>query len=324
MISDLAHSFLFPDSYPLLLPPTSNLPDVLGMHALRHEEFEDGCKASCNGPYDSKWSKTMIGYGPEDKNFVLELTYTYGIKSYEVGNDLGYIKIKSRSAYNLLVERGLGRQLEIRTIEVKSPVENYHFRVVGEDPAPDVGPIASVCLHVTDLKKSLVFWVDTLGFLEIDRGDGEGNNGLNTSSGGDGNSDDGGETFATLSCAATSATLRLVQLRHGEKLRRGTGYGRLALACRTEDLEQLQENVSSAGFVVQTPLVSLDTPGKATVHVVIVADPDGHEVCLVGDEAFRKLSKEDEAAPQLLGEAIAKDSSKEWFEKKAAEKEKGK
>ena len=63
------------------------LRDVLGMHALRHEvsgretedaayigwsspygrsvhplkEFEEGCKAACNGPYDGKWSKTMIG-----------------------------------------------------------------------------------------------------------------------------------------------------------------------------------------------------------------------------------------------------------------------
>lgn len=294
------------------------LHDVLGMHALRHEEFEDGCKAACNGPYDGKWSKTMIGYGPEDTNFVLELTYTYGIKSYEVGNDLGYIKIKSRSAYNLISERGLGRQLEMRTIEVKSPVEGYRFRVVGEDPAPDVGSIASVCLHVTDLKDSLAFWVDTLGFLEIDRGDGEGSNGLHGTGGG-GNGDGEGEIFATLSCAATSATLRLVQLRHGEKLHRGTGYGRLALACPTEDLEQLQENVKSAGFEVKTPLVSLDTPGKATVHVVIVADPDGHEVCFVGEEAFRKLSKEDENAPQLLGEGIAKDSSREWFKKKAEE-----
>ena len=34
----------------------------------------------------------------------------------------------------------------------------------------------------------------------------------------------------------------------------------------------------AAGFTVLTPLVSLDTPGKATVQVVILADPDGHEV----------------------------------------------
>ena len=29
----------------------------------------------------------MIGYGAEDSHFVLELTYNYGIGSYELGND---------------------------------------------------------------------------------------------------------------------------------------------------------------------------------------------------------------------------------------------
>lgn len=37
-------------------------------------------------PYDGKWSKTMIGYGPEDDHFVAELTYNYGVKSYKLGN----------------------------------------------------------------------------------------------------------------------------------------------------------------------------------------------------------------------------------------------
>ena len=45
--------------------------DLLGMTPLRHEEFDGMCEATCNGPYDNKWSKTMIGYGPEDNNFVL-------------------------------------------------------------------------------------------------------------------------------------------------------------------------------------------------------------------------------------------------------------
>ena len=38
-------------------------------------------------PYDGKWSKSMVGYGPEDNHFVVELTYNYGIKEYKVGND---------------------------------------------------------------------------------------------------------------------------------------------------------------------------------------------------------------------------------------------
>ena len=65
------------------------LKGTLGMKVLRHEEFDSGCKAStnitmsfwkyvmdisdivtiiwlklqatCNGPYQNKWSKTMIG-----------------------------------------------------------------------------------------------------------------------------------------------------------------------------------------------------------------------------------------------------------------------
>ena len=70
------------------LRKTVDLLKVLGMRVLRHEEFESGCAATCNGPYSGYWSKTMIGFGSEDDNFVLELTYNYGVSSYKRGNDL--------------------------------------------------------------------------------------------------------------------------------------------------------------------------------------------------------------------------------------------
>lgn len=38
-------------------------------------------------PYDGKWSKTMVGFGPEDYHFVAELTYNYGVGEYKLGND---------------------------------------------------------------------------------------------------------------------------------------------------------------------------------------------------------------------------------------------
>ena len=44
---------------------------VVGMKVLRHEEFEKGCEAACNGPYDGKWSKTMIG--EKDREILLLL-----------------------------------------------------------------------------------------------------------------------------------------------------------------------------------------------------------------------------------------------------------
>lgn len=55
-------------------------------------------------------------------------------------------------------------------------------------------------------------------------------------------------------------------------------YGRIAFACPGEQLQQLEADVKAAGYTVHTPYVSLDTPGKATVQVVILQDADGHEV----------------------------------------------
>lgn len=41
--------------------------------------------------YDGKWSKIMVGFGLEDDYFVVELTYNYGIKIYQLGNDFQVI-----------------------------------------------------------------------------------------------------------------------------------------------------------------------------------------------------------------------------------------
>lgn len=34
----------------------------------------------------------MLGYGPEDKNAVLELTYNYGVTEYDKGNAYAQVK----------------------------------------------------------------------------------------------------------------------------------------------------------------------------------------------------------------------------------------
>lgn len=55
-------------------------------------------------------------------------------------------------------------------------------------------------------------------------------------------------------------------------------FGRIAFATPGSYLKQLESDILEAGYTVHTPYVSLDTPGKATVQVVILQDPDGHEV----------------------------------------------
>lgn len=48
--------------------------------------------------YDNRWSKTMVGYGPEDTHFVVELTYNYMVRDYKLGNDLVGLTIRSSEA----------------------------------------------------------------------------------------------------------------------------------------------------------------------------------------------------------------------------------
>jgi glyoxylase-like metal-dependent hydrolase (beta-lactamase superfamily II) len=76
----------------------------------------------------------------------------------------------------------------------------------------------------------------------------------------------------------------------GQYIDHKQAYGRVAFSIPTNDLGALEKEVLEKGFVVQTPLVVLPTPGKADVSVVILADPDGHEICFVGAEAFWELS----------------------------------
>ena len=45
----------------------------------------------------------MVGYGPEDLHFVIELTYNYGVKEYTRGNDYRSITIHSTTAARAVV-----------------------------------------------------------------------------------------------------------------------------------------------------------------------------------------------------------------------------
>lgn len=56
--------------------------DVLGMTELRRADYPEG-----------KFTLVFIGYGNEASNTVLELTYNWGVESYELGNAYGHIAI---------------------------------------------------------------------------------------------------------------------------------------------------------------------------------------------------------------------------------------
>ncbi|XP_055112604.1 LOW QUALITY PROTEIN: glyoxalase domain-containing protein 4 [Symphalangus syndactylus] len=266
--------------------------DVLGMKVLRHEEFEEGCKAACNGPYDGKWSKTMVGFGPEDDHFVAELTYNYGIGDYKLGNDFMGITLASSQAVSN------ARKLEWPLTEVAEGVfeteapGGYKFYLQNRS-LPQSDPVLKVTLAVSDLQKSLNYWCNLLGMKIYEK--------------------DEEKQRALLGYADNQCKLELQGIKGA--VDHAAAFGRIAFSCPQKELPDLEDLMKRENQKILTPLVSLDTPGKATVQVVILADPDGHEICFVGDEAFRELSKMDPEGGKLLDDAMAADKSDEWFAK---------
>ncbi|XP_022085862.1 glyoxalase domain-containing protein 4-like [Acanthaster planci] len=263
--------------------------EVLGMQFLRHEEFEEGCKATCNGPYDGKWSKSMVGYGPEDGHFVTELTYNYGIKDYRLGNDFQGITIQSNKA----VENARSKNWPLLPVSdglysVEAP-GGYKFFLL-DQPLPDGGmPKRERSFLAVNITTD--YWTKLCGMTLYEQT-------TNT---------------ALLGFGDSQCKLELRDM--GGEIDRGTAYGRIAFSCPRDQLPGIESSMKEAGQTIVTPLISLDTPGKATVEVVILADPDGLEICFVGDEAFRELSQVDPKADQLLDEAIKADKSDEYFAK---------
>lgn len=50
-------------------------------------------------------------------------------------------------------------------------------------------------------------------------------------------------------------------------------YGRIAFSCPFKEQPQIDEKIKATNHKILTPLISLDTPGKAAVRVLILADP---------------------------------------------------
>ncbi|XP_023870036.1 glyoxalase domain-containing protein 4 [Salvelinus sp. IW2-2015] len=265
--------------------------DVLGMKILRHEEFEEGCKATCNGPYDGKWSKTMVGFGPEDDYFAAELTYNYGVGEYRLGNDFLGLTLQSSQAVSNAKRLGWPLTEVGKALYLAEAPGGYRFYLVDKEQPPN-DPVQKVCLAVSDLQKSTHYWSSLLGMKVIERHE---------------------EKTVLMGFADTQCKLELHNI--GGTVDHGTAFGRIAFSCPREQLADLEALMIKENQRILTPLVSLDTPGKATVEVVILADPDAHEICFVGDEAFRQLSQMDPSGNALLDKAMAEDKSDDWFAK---------
>lgn len=62
--------------------------DVLGMKLLRQKDYPKG-----------EFTLAFLGYGNEEENTVLELTYNWGVESYELGTGYGHIAVEVPDVY---------------------------------------------------------------------------------------------------------------------------------------------------------------------------------------------------------------------------------
>ncbi|XP_061712484.1 glyoxalase domain-containing protein 4 [Cydia pomonella] len=259
--------------------------DILGMKVLRHEEFSEGCEAACNGPYANRWSKTMVGYGPEDTHFVVELTYNYGITHYETGNDFIGLTIQSSESLQRAAANNwpVKQQNGLKYLEAPG---GYKFFIVDKPEPVGKDPVQKVSLACSNLARSIAYWNGLLTLKIFEKKD----------------------KSVVVGFSEDQAKLELVEI--AEPINRAKAYGRIAFACPFDEQPIIDSKIQAADEKILTPLISLDTPGKATVRVIILADPDGHEICFVDDESFRQLSQVDPASDAELDKFIKSDKSR--------------
>ena len=218
---------------------------LLGCRVLRHEEFEEGCEATCNGPYSGYWSKTMVGWLKEDESFVFELTYNQGVAGYERGNDLNAILLHKYNSEFMDMEHKLRAQFEgAQSAQGDDGVYrliNNDFLLKFEDStAKNEQLVKGIVLNCTNLKESIAYY-KSIGLKAVDE-------------------EKGIMKYDTYDYFE-------LHLNQVDKIERGEAFGRLAVSCADEDVEKVYQ--LSGSKLLNKPM-TLKTVGKADVVVTIL------------------------------------------------------
>jgi catechol 2,3-dioxygenase-like lactoylglutathione lyase family enzyme len=254
---------------------------ILGMKMLRHEEMESGCVAQCNGNFESPWSKTMVGYGDENSFFALELNYNYEVQGYTYGDDFASVTIRSRQAVanarqNLdkaFIDRDDGDQ---QSMVIRSP-DGHHFILIDDDVPTGNDPVQCLSLNVSNLKKSVDYYSRLLKMTVNEEESNDNRAKLYYGSRTESANQESKLRSKSGFLVEQQCQLELIGVNH--PIRRGTGYGRKAISCPTDDVEGVQKLIEQNGCRILIP--SMRFGGMLDLNtdkVVILSDPDGNEV----------------------------------------------
>ncbi|KAI4388373.1 hypothetical protein MLD38_000707 [Melastoma candidum] len=134
--------------------------ECFGMKLLSSKDFPE-----------EKYTKAIVGFGPQASHFVIELVYHYGVKSYDLGTAFGHFGIVAEDIYPIVERvRQHGGKItrEPGTMGGGSQVfafvedtNGYSFELLQKGPTPE--PLSHVMLQVTDLNRSVSFYEKALG-----------------------------------------------------------------------------------------------------------------------------------------------------------------
>ncbi|KAJ9136357.1 hypothetical protein P3X46_033445 [Hevea brasiliensis] len=236
---------------------------------------------------EEKYSNAFLGFGPEQTNFVVELTYNYGVTSYDIGTGFGHFAIASQDVYKLVEDiRAKGGVITREPGPVKGGTtviafvkdpDGYIFELIQRGPTPE--PLCQVMLRVGDLDRSIQFYEKALGMKLLRRID----------------NPQYKYTLAMIGYADEYETtvLELTYNYDVTEYSKGNAYAQVAIG--TDDVYKSAEVVS---------LVTQELGGKITrppgplpginTKITSFLDPDGWKTVLVDNEDFLKeLQKEE-------------------------------
>lgn len=245
---------------------------VLGMRVLRHEENDAACPITCNGQYDTRWSKTMVGYGREDEAYALELTYNYGVGGYEKGEGLQRfvlgveavaLAVERSRAMGYVVHEGLSRALGPLVVGPDGYEYELRPRHSGRSE-----PFSAVVLAAPSPRDLAEWYMDVLGMQALDFPSRD-------------------EALqAHVGYSKDGVRLQIVRSEGGREPRISQWEGRHALALPESQVRRL-----SARFAAEMPHLIVHEMRElqeklGVLVIIIVKDPSGYEICIVSSETF--------------------------------------